>query len=63
MQIAFMAPLPAGLGVVEASQVFALTAMGFSTAAGLTMSLLMRGRDILFGGVGLLLASNGISVK
>jgi glycosyltransferase 2 family protein len=56
VQIAFLMPLPGGLGALEASQVFVLGAMGFPPAAGLTMSLLMRGRDILFGGLGLLRA-------
>lgn len=56
LQIAFMFPLPAGLGAMEASQVFAMGAMGFPPAAGLTMSLLMRGRDMLIGGLGLLRA-------
>jgi glycosyltransferase 2 family protein len=56
VQLAFMLPLPAGLGALEASQVFIFGAMGFPPAAGLTMSLLMRGRDILLGGLGLLRA-------
>jgi glycosyltransferase 2 family protein len=56
VQLAFMLPLPAGLGALEASQVFIMGAMGFPPAAGLTMSLLMRGRDILFGGLGLIRA-------
>jgi uncharacterized membrane protein YbhN (UPF0104 family) len=51
-----MFPLPAGLGTMEASQVFVLGAMGFPPSAGLTMSLLMRGRDMLIGGLGLLRA-------
>ncbi len=56
LQIAFMLPLPGGLGAMEASQVFVLSAMGFPPSAGLTMSLLMRGRDMLIGGLGLLRA-------
>ena len=56
LQIAFMFPLPAGLGAMEASQVFVMGAMGFPPSAGLTMSLLMRGRDMLIGGLGLLRA-------
>jgi glycosyltransferase 2 family protein len=56
LQIAFMFPLPAGLGAMEASQVFVMGALGFPPAAGLTMSLLMRGRDMLIGGLGLLRA-------
>lgn len=56
LQIAFMFPLPAGLGAMEASQVFVMGAMGYPPAAGLTMSLLMRGRDMLIGGLGLVRA-------
>lgn len=52
-RIAFLAPLPSGLGALEASQVFAFTALGFTPAAGITASLIIRGRDILFGLVGL----------
>lgn len=53
---AFLMPLPGGLGALEASQVYALTAMGYAPAIGISLSLLMRARDILNGGVGLLLA-------
>lgn len=56
LQIAFLLPLPAGLGAMEASQVFVMGAMGFPPSTGLTMSLLMRGRDMLIGGLGLLRA-------
>jgi len=56
VRVAFLMPLPGGLGALEASQVFMMGAMGFPPAAGLTLSLLMRGRDMLLGGVGLLRA-------
>jgi uncharacterized protein (TIRG00374 family) len=56
VRVAFLMPLPGGLGALEASQVFALGAMGYPPAAGLTMCLLMRGRDMLLGGLGLLRA-------
>lgn len=52
-RIAFLAPLPSGLGILEASQVVAFQAVGLDPAAGLSASLIMRGRDILFGLVGL----------
>ncbi|HJS18103.1 MAG TPA: lysylphosphatidylglycerol synthase transmembrane domain-containing protein [Anaerolineales bacterium] len=54
--LAFLLPLPGGLGALEASQVFALTSMGHAPAIGISLSLIMRGRDILNGGIGLLLA-------
>jgi uncharacterized protein (TIRG00374 family) len=57
---AFLMPLPGGLGALEASQVYALTGMGYAPAIGISLSLLMRGRDILNGGIGLLLAGKFI---
>ena len=58
--LAFLMPLPGGLGALEASQVYALTALGYSPAIGISLSLIMRARDILNGGVGLLLAGKFI---
>lgn len=57
VRLSFLAPLPAGLGALEASQVFAATAFGLPAALGISLSLLMRGRDILLGGMGLLIAA------
>jgi uncharacterized protein (TIRG00374 family) len=54
--LSFLMPLPAGLGALEASQVLAMTALGYSAAIGISLSLLIRARDILLGGFGLLLA-------
>jgi uncharacterized protein (TIRG00374 family) len=54
--LAFLMPLPGGLGALEASQVYALTAFGHPAAIGIGISLLMRARDILNGGLGLLMA-------
>lgn len=53
---AFLLPLPGGLGALEASQVYAFTALGYAPAIGISLSLIMRGRDLLNGGIGLLLA-------
>jgi len=60
---AFLMPLPGGLGALEASQVYVMTRFGHPAAIGIGISLLMRTRDILNGGLGLLLASRGIRVK
>jgi uncharacterized protein (TIRG00374 family) len=54
--LAFLAPLPGGLGALEASQVFALGAFGISAASAISVTLLIRARDLLIGGLGLLLA-------
>jgi glycosyltransferase 2 family protein len=57
--ISLIMPLPGGLGALEASQVFTLGMFGYSAAAALSLTLLMRGRDMLIGGLGLLLAGTG----
>lgn len=59
MQVAFLMPLPGGLGALEASQVFAFGAFGQPASAAISLTLLMRARDILNGGIGLLLAGRG----
>jgi uncharacterized membrane protein YbhN (UPF0104 family) len=51
---AFLFPLPGGLGALEASQVLAMEALGFTSALGLSISLIIRGRDVLIGGLGIL---------
>lgn len=53
MRLALLTPSPGGLGAVEASQVLALKALGFSNAEGLLVSLILRGRDFVVGGLGL----------
>ena len=61
MQVAFLMPVPGGLGALEASQVFALGTFGKSASAAISLTLIMRGRDILNGGIGLLLAGRGVN--
>jgi len=60
---AFLMPLPGGLGALEASQVYVMTAFGHPAAIGIGISLLMRARDILNGGLGLLLAGRDLRVQ
>jgi len=52
-RIAFLLPVPGGLGALEASQVLALSAMGMDPAVGLSLSLLIHVRDVALGGLGL----------
>jgi len=52
-RIAFLTPIPGGLGAYEASQVLVMTALGLSPAVGVSLSLIVRGRDLLMGGLGL----------
>ena len=56
--LSFLAPLPGGLGVLEAGQVSVLGLFGISAASALSVVLVMRGRDLLLGGLGLVLAGN-----
>ncbi len=58
--LAFLVPLPGGLGSLEASQVFTLGTFGISAALAIGVTLLIRARDLLIGGFGLLLASRGV---
>lgn len=60
---AFLMPLPGGLGALEASQVYVMSTFGYPAAIGIGISLLMRARDILNGGLGLLLAGRGLRVQ
>ncbi len=55
--LSFLVPLPAGLGALEASQVFAINALGYPAAVGISLSLLIRARDIFLGGLGLVIAA------
>lgn len=59
--LAFLVPLPGGLGALEASQVFALGAFGISAASAIGVTLLIRARDLLIGGLGLLIASRRVN--
>jgi uncharacterized protein (TIRG00374 family) len=52
-RIAFLLPLPAGLGTLEAGQVMAMGLIGVNPVIGISLSLLIRARDILFGSAGL----------
>jgi len=54
--LAFLVPLPGGLGALEASQVFALGTFGISAVSAIGVTLLIRARDLLIGGIGLLIA-------
>ena len=53
VRIAFLLPSPGGLGAVEAAQVMALTQLGLDPAIGLSTSVLLHGRDVFLGLIGL----------
>ena len=53
---AILLPLPAAVGALEASQALAMASLGLPPAYGISLSLLIRGRDVLLGLAGLGLA-------
>ena len=52
-RVAFLLPIPAGVGALESSLALALPLLGFSAADGVALSLLIRARDLLLAGVGI----------
>jgi uncharacterized protein (TIRG00374 family) len=61
--LSLLVPVPGGLGALEASEVFALGMFGVPAALAIGVTLLMRGRDLLIGGLGLILASRALEKK
>ncbi len=56
-RLAFLTPLPGGLGALEAGQVYAMQSLGFDPILGVSVSLFIRVRDSFFGLLGLWLGS------
>lgn len=56
----FIVPLPGALGALEGSQIIALGSFGITRAAALGAALLLRARDLLFGGAGFVLAARRV---
>lgn len=52
-RLAFLTPLPGAFGALEASQALAMHLLGKSPLIGLSLGLLMRGRDVALGLIGL----------
>lgn len=53
-RLALLTPLPGGLGVMEASQILAFQTLGLTSSYGGAIAILIRMRDLFFGGFGLL---------
>ncbi|MCB0036403.1 MAG: flippase-like domain-containing protein, partial [Anaerolineales bacterium] len=53
VRLAFLMPFPGAVGTLEAAQVWALEAMGLPAALGISLSLLIRGRDLSLALIGL----------
>jgi uncharacterized protein (TIRG00374 family) len=56
-RIAFLLPFPAGLGALEAGQVTAMQMLGIEPALGISVSLLIRARDLSLAVLGLWLGA------
>jgi len=53
-RVAFLVPVPGGVGAVEASQILVMRLLGLDPTIGLAHSLAVRVRDIITGGFGVL---------
>jgi uncharacterized protein (TIRG00374 family) len=62
-RIAFLLPLPGGLGTLDASLVFSFTALGLDPAVGLAAGLLIHVRNMALGGLGLWWGSRHLQMR
>lgn len=53
VRLAFLTPLPGGLGALEVSLAWLGESMGWGAAMGISLGVLIRTRDLLLGGLGL----------
>lgn len=60
-RVAFLTPIPAGLGALEASQILALKSFGIDPAFGISACLIIRARDMLVTVSGLLIAKHTLT--
>jgi uncharacterized protein (TIRG00374 family) len=63
VRLAYLLPLPGGLGTLETSQMLALSLMGVEPAIGVGASLLIRLRDVTLGVGGLWWGSRFIRAR
>ncbi len=62
--IAYMVPVPMGIGSLEASQITAFSLLGISSAAGLALSFLVRLKDLFIAIIGVaLLGLYGFNIR
>jgi uncharacterized protein (TIRG00374 family) len=59
--LAFLLPVPGGLGALEGSQILVLGFLGYPAPLAISLALLMRLRDVLNGSFGLLCAARFLS--
>ncbi len=63
VRLAHLLPMPGAIGTLEASQVVALEMLGLNTAVGLSLSLLIRLRDVGLALIGVWLGAQVPEVK
>ncbi len=56
--LAYLVPIPAALGVLEAAQISVFTILGLNVSLAIALSLLIRGRDLLWTFIGIVYASH-----
>jgi uncharacterized protein (TIRG00374 family) len=57
-RLAMLTPTPGALGALEAALVIAFNLVNLEPAHALSLAILIRARDILFGGIGLIIAAS-----
>jgi glycosyltransferase 2 family protein len=62
-RLAFLSPMPGGIGALEASQVLMLSLLGHHPAVGLAACAVIRLRDFIFTGAGLVLTGRLLSAE
>jgi uncharacterized protein (TIRG00374 family) len=62
-RVAFLTPLPGGIGALEASQVLAMRILGYDPLFGMAACLWIRGRDITFAALGFFIANFEIQTE
>jgi uncharacterized protein (TIRG00374 family) len=62
-RFAYLLPMPGGLGVFEAGQMLALTALGFGPAEAMALALLIRGRDLVTAALGIWLGRRYLTTR
>ncbi len=61
-RLAFLTPLPAGIGVLESALPWITASLGLGSAIGLSLCLIIRCRDLLFSLIGLVLATKYVTI-
>ncbi len=58
--LSFVVPLPGALGALEGSQIIVLGSFGIARTGALAVAILLRARDLVFGGAGFVMAAHNL---